>query len=131
MSLLIIFKCFRDASEKLSNVINARMRLVQQLGHMAGALNITVAGNEGANGVYNKLNTGFSGCIDTIKTGVEADAMSADMSMGNYLDLYTRCMDQENAMLLRRTCLMVEWESACKQVDKARPNREELAKTAR
>ena len=30
-----------------------------------------VAGNEGANGVYNRLNSGFSGCVETMKTGVE------------------------------------------------------------
>ena len=61
----------RDASDKMNNVINARLRLVQQLGHLSGALSITVAGNEGANGLYNKLNAGFSGCVDTIKIGVE------------------------------------------------------------
>ena len=122
---------FRDASEKLNNVINARLRLVQQLGHLSGALSITVAGNEGANGVYNKLNAGFSGCVDTIKTGVENEAAEEEQSLGNYLDQYTRCLDQENAMLLRRTCLMLEWENACRQVDKARPNREEAAKAAR
>ena len=55
----------------MNNVINARLRLVQQLGHLSGALSITVAGNEGANGLYNKLNAGFSGCVDTIKIGVE------------------------------------------------------------
>merc|ERR1719334_380231 len=32
-------------------------------------------------------------------------------------------------MLLRRTCLMVEWENAGKAVEKARPNREEAART--
>ena len=105
----------KDASEKFSAVANARLRLIQQLGHLAGALSITVAGkiidiitkniiiintvnpfitvvnaikinhnamvskgafssylhvssgNEGANGVYNKLTNGFSGCIETIK----------------------------------------------------------------
>jgi len=121
----------KDASEKLNNVINARLRLVQQLGHLSGALSITVAGNEGANGVYNKLNAGFSGCVDTMKTGVENEAVEEEQSLGNYLDQYTRCLDQENAMLLRRTCLMLEWENACRQVDKARPNREEAAKAAR
>ena len=112
-------------------MINARLRLVQQLGHLSGALSITVAGNEGANGVYNKLNAGFSGCVDTMKTGVENEAVEEEQSLGNYLDQYTRCLDQENAMLLRRTCLMLEWENACRQVDKARPNREEAAKAAR
>ena len=39
----------RDASEKMNNVINARLRLVQQLGHLSGALSITVAGNDSPN----------------------------------------------------------------------------------
>ena len=121
--------CLRDASDKMSNVISARLRLVQQLAHLSGALNITVAGNEGANGVYNKLNTGFSGCLDTVK--VESEALAGERSLGNYLEMYSRCMEQENAMLLRRTCLMVDWETNCKLVDKARPNREEAAKAAR
>ena len=34
----------KDASEKFSAVANARLRLIQQLGHLAGALSITVAG---------------------------------------------------------------------------------------
>ena len=122
---------FRDASDKFNNVVNARLRLVQQMGHLAGALNITVAGNEGANGVYNKLNTGFSGCIETAKAGIENEAGSAEATMGSYLDLYTRCLEQENLMLLRRTCLMVEHDNAGKAVEKARPNREEAAKIIR
>ena len=121
----------RDVSEKFSAVVAARQRLVQQLAHLAGALNITVAGSQGANNDYNKLNTSFSGCIDTIKVGVENEAMEAESSLGQYLELYSRCLDQENAMLLRRTTLMLDWEAACRAVDKARPNREEAAKTVR
>ena len=121
----------RDVSDKFTAVVSARSRLVQQLAHLAGALNITVAGNEGANGVYNKLNSGFSGCIETVKVGVENEASEAESSLGGYLELYSRCLEQENAMLLRRTTLMLEWEAACKAVDKARPNREEAAKTVR
>merc|ERR1712013_553822 len=120
----------KDASDKFNNVVNARLRLVQQMGHLAGALNITVAGNEGANGVYNKLNTGFSGCIETIKTGVEGEVQATEGTLGGYLELYSRCLEAENAMLLRRTCLMVDWENAAKAVEKARPNREEAAKAA-
>jgi len=120
----------RDASEKFTAVGNARLRLVQQLAHLSGALSITVAGNEGANGVYNRLTSGFSGCVDTIKGGVEAEEQAAEDTLGSYLELYTRCLDAENAMLLRRTCLMVEWEAAGKAVEKARPNREEAARQA-
>ena len=36
----------RDASEKFSAVVSARLRLIRQLGHLAGALSITVAGSQ-------------------------------------------------------------------------------------
>lgn len=118
----------RDASDKFTAMVHARLRLVQQLGHLAGALSITVAGNEGANGVYNKLTTGFSGCIESVKVGVESEGQAGESSLGSYLELYTRCLEAENAMLLRRTCLMVESDSADRAVEKARPNREEAAR---
>ena len=81
--------------------------------------------------LQNKTTSGFSGCIETVKVGVENEAMEAESSLGNYLDLYSRCLEQENAMLLRRTTLMLDWEAANKALDKARPNREEAAKTVR
>lgn len=121
----------KDASEKLSNVVSAHLRLTQQLAHLSGALNISVAGNEGANAVYNKLNSGFSGCIDIIKNSVENEACEATSKLGSYLEMYSSYMDQENAMLLRRTGLMIEWENNCKLLEKARPNREEAAKLIR
>ena len=69
----------RDAHDKFSSVCSARLRLVQQLGHLAGALGITVAGSEGANGVYNKLTSGFGGCVDTAKVGVWAGGTSSGL----------------------------------------------------
>ena len=32
--------------------------------------------------------------------------------------IISRCLEAENAMLLRRTCLMVDWENAAKAVEK-------------
>jgi len=121
----------KDSSEKMNQLLSSRLRLIQQLGHLAASLNITVAGNEGANGMYNKLNSGFSGCVETMKTGLEHEMESEESSLGSYLDLYSRCMEAENSMLLRRTNLMLEAESAAKAVDKAKPNREAAAKLVR
>ena len=39
--------CCRDTSEKFQQMVSARLRLIQQMGHLAASLNITVAGNEG------------------------------------------------------------------------------------
>ena len=96
--------------------------------------------------------------MDTMKAGVEAEAAEAEQSLATCLELWARCADQvsvstrpvsatifkkyfvdtkifvdvkESAMLLRRTCLMLDWENSCRLVDKARPNREEAAKGIR
>ena len=45
-------------------------------------------------GVYNKLNAGFSGCVDTMKAGVEAEAAEAEQSLATCLELWARCADQ-------------------------------------
>ncbi|XP_023345391.1 sorting nexin-5 [Eurytemora carolleeae] len=121
----------KDTSEKFQQMVSARLRLIQQMGHLAASLNITVAGNEGANGLYNKLNSGFSGCVETMKTGLENEVAAEEVSLGSYLEQYSRCVEAENSMLLRRTSLMVEAESAARGVEKAKPNREEAAKLIR
>jgi ribosomal protein L17 len=48
--------------------------------------------------------------------------------MGGYLGLWSGYLDGENAMLLRRTCLMVEKEATVKALAKAKPAKAEVAK---
>ncbi len=48
--------------------------------------------------------------------------------MGSYLGVWSGYLDAENAMLLRRTCLMVEKEAAVKAMVKAKPAKMEAAK---
>jgi len=121
----------RDASDKFNSVMNSKLRLIQQLGYLAGTLNASVAGNEGVNGVYNKLNCAFSSSLDQARAGIETEVASGESTLGSYLDMYTRCLEAENAMLLRRACLIVDYENACKALGKSKPNREESAKVIR
>lgn len=120
----------KDASDKFNEMIASRSRLIQQVGHLAAALNITVAGNEGANGMYNKLNSGFSSSLESIKCGMETEVGNEETSLGNCLELYTRCINAENAMLMRRTSMIVDADAALKAVEKAKPNREQEARDA-
>jgi len=121
----------RDASDKMNIVMNSKLRLVAQLGHLSATLNASVAGNEGVNGVYNKLNCAFSTSLDSARAGIENEVSSGEATLGGYLDMYTRCLEAENSMLLRRTCLLVDYENACKALAKAKPNREVSAKAIR
>ena len=69
--------------------------------------------------------------METVKVGLEAEGQAGESSLGGYLELYTRGLEAENSMLLRRTCLLVELEAAGRAVDKARPNREEAARVVK
>ena len=47
-----------------------------QISHLATALNASVGGGEGANGVYNKLNKKFSGCLEEERRSAERAVIS-------------------------------------------------------
>ena len=47
-----------------------------QISHLATALNASVGGGEGSNGVYNKLNKKFSGCLEEERRSAERAVIS-------------------------------------------------------
>lgn len=111
----------RDVNERFQSVMGAQMRLAKQITHLATALTASVGGNEGANAFYNRLNSRFSTCLEQERRGVEATVANEDRTMGAYLGFWNSYLEAENAMLLRRTCLMVERESAARAFARAKP----------
>ncbi len=66
----------RDVCDRFQNVLNSQLRLANQLSHLATALNASVGGNEGTNVFYNKLNSGFSGCLEDERKATERAVIS-------------------------------------------------------
>jgi hypothetical protein len=66
----------RDVCDRFQNVLNSQLRLANQLSHLATALNASVGGNEGTTAFYNKLNSGFSGCLEVERKGTERAVIS-------------------------------------------------------
>ena len=48
-----------------------------------------------------------------------------EASLACCMDLWSRYLDAEREMLQRRTCLLIEYESANRNLDKAKGNRRE------
>ena len=60
-----------------------------------------------------------------LRTYVKTDSVQFDIRLQSLINetllivlIISRCLEAENAMLLRRTCLMVDWENAAKAVEK-------------
>jgi len=117
----------RDVCDRFQSMLNSQLRLANQISHLATALNASVGGGEGSNGVYNKLNKKFSGCLEEERRSAERAVISQDKTMGGYLGLWSGYLEAENAMLVRRQCLIVERVNAISAFNKAKPAKREAA----
>ena len=90
-----------------------------QIAHLSTILGASVGGNQGVNRLYNKLNSQFGLCLEKEKSGLDLYIANEEASLANYLTLWSSYMDEENAMLERRTDLVVETEAAAKALTKA------------
>lgn len=77
------------------------------------------------------MNMIFLDCIDTLKSQTEEKADKEDLMFGAVQTLWHRYVQAENAMLLDRTCLMVDYQACNRALDKAKPNRKEAAERAK
>lgn len=117
----------KDASQFCDAMIFSQQRLCGILGHLATALNLSVGSNEGINKLGLKLNSIFSEGLENYKHQLEVESYNQERNLSFYFELYSHYIDAEKDMLFRRTCLLVDYENANKSLDKAKPNRREIA----
>lgn len=71
-------------------------------------------------------NTGGSGCGNRIaQKSLEVMNYNDEGTLSCCLDLWSRYLDAEREMLQRRTCLLIEYESANRNLDKAKGSKRE------
>ena len=61
----------------------------------------------------------FGSCLEKEKGGLDVYINNEEASLANYLTLWTSYMNEENAMLERRTELVIETDAASKALKKA------------
>ena len=115
----------------MQSVINAQLRLTNQLTHLSTALNASVGGNEGGNAFYNRLNSRFSGSIDAEARANNLVVANEEKTMDTYLKHWSSYLSAEQEMLAKRTNLMLERDTAAKNVARhTKPSRVEAARAA-
>ena len=106
----------------ISSLKFAQMRFANQVTHLATVLHASVGGHDGSNAFYNRINARFSTYLEEAeKKSTQAFVDNEDLTMGDYLSHWTAYVEAENAMLHRRTTLVMEVDSATKALVKAKP----------
>ncbi|XP_042876032.1 sorting nexin-32-like [Penaeus japonicus] len=121
-----------NATDAFSKIICAQLRISHQLEQMVTALKLSSLPNDQVHYMqFNNMNLIFLDCMDTLKTQTEEKADKEDLMFGAVQTLWHRYVQAENAMLLDRTCLMVDYQACNRALDKAKPNRKEAAERAK
>lgn len=121
-----------NANDAFSKIICAQLRISHQLEQMVTALKLSSLPNDQVHYMqFNNMNMIFLDCIDTLKSQTEEKADKEDLMFGAVQTLWHRYVQAENAMLLDRTCLMVDYQACNRALDKAKPNRKEAAERAK
>lgn len=118
-----VHELMQVATEAFNSSVNARHSLSQVLAHLSAALSLPVGDNAGLNKVALQINLAFSKAIDGYREYVEAETINGASTLGSNLLLWTRFMDSEREMLKQRTCLLVDYETANRNYDRARYQR--------
>lgn len=120
--------CLKSASENFNKMVYAQQRLCNSIGHLSTALNLGIGTNEGYSGVIHRLLARWSEGLTDFKSGLEVQSFNDDCILGSTLELYSRYVEAEKDMLFRRTCLLVDYENANRNMDKAKGNKYETSK---
>lgn len=115
-----------EASENFNKMVYAEQRLCNAVAQLSTSFNIGIGANHGYNGIIHKLMVRFSEGFLDFKHTLEDHSFAIDNSMGISLSLFSRHIKAEEEMLLRRMCLMVDYENSNKALDKAKGNKRDL-----
>lgn len=113
----------QNAAEAFNSTINARHSLSQVLAHLSAALSLPIGDNTGLNKVALQINLSFSRSLDGYREFVEAETINGSSTLGATLILWTKFVEAEKEMLKQRTCLLVDYETANRNLDKSRGHR--------
>ncbi|CAG0918196.1 unnamed protein product [Notodromas monacha] len=116
-----------DANDKFDDLVAAECRMCGQLTHLTTALSFCLYPNTGANAFHNQFQARFSDALEAVKEGFEVMAYNDEATLSMCLDWYARSVESLNGMLFRRTCLMVDYETSNKNLDRAKPHKKEAA----
>ncbi|XP_063413494.1 sorting nexin-5-like isoform X2 [Mytilus trossulus] len=124
-------KYMKDASLNFNKMVYAQMRLASCYTHLGTCLSGGTIDRDETSVRINKYLGKLGEGIENAKHGLEVLSANDEKTVAFQLDLFARYMDAVKEMLFRRTCLLVEYEDACKALEKAKPNKKQAAEEAK
>ncbi|UYV79582.1 CERK [Cordylochernes scorpioides] len=109
----------------------SEVELCTAIGHLATAFTLSTGGEDDSSKTCLKICTLFSVALEDIRHSLQIVNYNDESTLGDYCNLYARYLEMEKEMLLQRTCLLVDYETANKALDRAKPNKLEAAQQAK
>ncbi|CAL8335858.1 unnamed protein product [Lota lota] len=112
----------KAAAERFLEVVLTEQKIAMACGHLAASLQLCVeAGEEPGQPTFSRMCVKMSEVIESMKRNVQKVAENDVITLGLGLDLESRYQEAEKEMLFRRTCKLVELETASRNAERAKP----------
>ncbi|XP_037107730.1 sorting nexin-6 isoform X1 [Syngnathus acus] len=131
---LSITGCIKNTVDKFLDLVQTEQKIAVACGHFATALHLCVESDDDPDkAAFTKICVRLSDVFESMKNSMASVAENDVSTLGLGLDLQSRYREAEKEMLFRRTCKLVELETALKNAEKAKPVKkaalEEVKKT--
>ncbi|XP_065120575.1 sorting nexin-5 [Paramisgurnus dabryanus] len=114
------------ATEKLLDIVMTEQKLALACGHFSTSLHLCVNQDDDPAVAFSKICLKLSDIMEAVKRNFETVASNNLSTLGLGLDLESRYEEAEKEMLFRRTCKLIELESAKRNTEKAKANKREV-----
>ncbi|XP_046882488.1 sorting nexin-5 [Hypomesus transpacificus] len=119
---LTLTGCSKSAMEKFLDVVMTEQKISVACGHFSASLHLCVEHQDDSLALaFSKMCVKLSEVIDSMKKNLDNVAENNMSTLGLGLDLDSRYQEAEKEMLFRRTCKLVELETASRNAEKAKP----------
>ncbi|XP_040015402.1 sorting nexin-6 [Xiphias gladius] len=119
---LVLTGYTKNAAERFLDVVLTEQKIAVACGHFSAALHLCVeAGEDPDKQAFSRICVKLSEVFDSMKKNMMSVAENNVSTLGLGLDLESRYQEAEKEMLFRRTCKLVELETARRTAEKAKP----------
>ncbi|KAL7891443.1 hypothetical protein AOLI_G00009190 [Acnodon oligacanthus] len=117
---------FKLSTEKFLDVVLNKQRLALACGHFSTSLHLCVNQDNPTAVAFSKICLKLSDIIEAVKINYEKVSENDISTLGLGLDLESRYQEAKREMLFRRTCKLVELETANRNAERAKPNKKAI-----
>lgn len=119
---LLLTSCAKTAAERFLDVVQTEQKIAVACGHFSAALHLCVEqGEDPDKQAFTKSCVKLSEVFNSMKKNMAEVAENDVSTLGLGLDLESRYQEAEKEMLFRRTCKLVELETATRNAERAKP----------